>query len=261
LENLELQPSIYQQEPLYDQYLTFIQHQAINDTDWSFTLARGDATQFPTIINPEPDLFSYLRHEVSKPFLKRSLSAGITQHTVRELSAAVQRQVSFVDKMETQLWIRSPALEGTLQRAIDRYSKFLKLLKLYPGTMLVPTLDIDLVWHTHQCSASRYENDTRVFADRFIDHDDKLGTSVLDDGMEKTKQLFRIRFGQEYLVCTCWDCQAVLSEVERLNQSGISHGDRDAISQTVARDVAFHRAVELARRAHEPLPMLNTGPV
>jgi hypothetical protein len=187
------------------------------------------------------------------------MSAGVKQHTIRELSAAVQRQVLFVDKMENQLWIRSPALEGTLQRAIDRYSKFLKLLKLYPGAMLVPTLNIDLVWHTHQCSASRYENDTRVFTDRFIDHDDKLGTSVLDDGMEKTKRLFRIRFGQEYLVCTCWDCQAVLSEVERLNRSGTSQADRDAISQTVSRDVAFHRAVELARRAHMPVPMRNIG--
>ena len=207
----------------------------------------------------EPDLLSYLGNKSSEPFLKRSMSAVVTELTVKELFAAVQRQVSFVDKMEKQLWIRSPAVEGTLQRAIDRYSKFLKLLRLYPGTILVPTLDIDLVWHTHQCSASRYQNDTQVLADRFIDHDDKLGTSALDDGMEKTKHLFRIRFGQEYLVCTCWDCQAVLSEVERVNQSGISQADKDVIAQTISRDVAFHRAVELARRAHKPLPMLNTG--
>jgi hypothetical protein len=187
------------------------------------------------------------------------MSAGVEKYTVIMLSAAVERQVSFIDKMESQLWIRSPALDGTLQRAIDRYSKFLKLLKLYPGTMLVPTLDVDLVWHTHQCSASRYENDTGVLAGCFIDHDDAIPSSRLDDGMEKTKLLFRIRFGREYLVCTCWDCQAVLSEVERLNQSETSQADRDAIWQTVSREIAFHRAVELARRAHKPVPMWDTG--
>lgn len=71
--------------------------------------------------------------------------------------------------MNGQLWIRSPALSGTLRRATDRYAKFLHLLKrkapplgedgsgktIVLGAIIVPTLDIDLVWHTHQCSAYR----------------------------------------------------------------------------------------------------------
>ena len=79
------------------------------------------------------------------------------------------RQATFVDKMNNHLWIRSPALEGTLRRAIDRYSKFLILLKrkapplgadgsgttMVPGPIIVPTLDIDLVWHTHQGAGYR----------------------------------------------------------------------------------------------------------
>ena len=63
----------------------------------------------------------------------------------RPIFEAVQRQEAFVQKMHAQLWIRSPALEGTLQRAIKRYLSFVKLFKLYPKTILVPTLDIDLV--------------------------------------------------------------------------------------------------------------------
>jgi hypothetical protein len=186
---------------------------------------------------------------------------GTKNKEVREIAAAVQRQTAFIDKMERHLWIRSPALEGTLRRAIDRYSKFLKLLKLYPGNVLVPTLDIDLVWHTHQCSASRYQADTQTIADRFIDHDDKLGKPVLGGGMEKTKQLFRIRFGQEYFLCNCWYCEAVLSEVEKLDQNRATQAQLDAIAQRVSLNVAYHRAVELARRAGKPLPVRDARPL
>ena len=37
------------------------------------------------------------------------------------------------------------------------------------GSFLVPTLDIDLVWHTHQLMAHKYDTDCRVFVGRFID--------------------------------------------------------------------------------------------
>lgn len=157
--------------------------------------------------------------------------------------------------MQAQLWIRSPAIEGTLHRAQDRYGKFLRLFKWYPNIMLVPTLDIDLVWHTHQMSPSRYEQATLAMAGRFIDHNDKLSTTELNPGMEKTKEVFRIRFGQEYLTCTCWDCEALLSAVDAQNRVGEADIDDDLIAQQVSVDVAFHRAVEVARRALKPLPV------
>lgn len=48
---------------------------------------------------------------------------------------------------------------------------------------------------------------------RFINHDNKLGQQVLNGGMEATKRLFRVRFGQEYSVCHCWDCEVALLAV------------------------------------------------
>lgn len=233
------------------------QHKAIDSADWTFNLTPEDKISFVNKTEMEPDLLEYLGNNISKPFIDTTRIAAFTTPTVKILSEAILRQVSFVDKMERQLWIRSPYIDGTLRRATDRYCKFLKLLKLYPGTMLVPTLDIDLGWHTHQCSAARYENYTTTITGRYIDHDDKLGARFLVNGMEKTKQLFRIRFGQEYLVCCCWDCQAILSEVEALERPGIPVTEITTVSQTVATNVAFYRAVEIARRAHKPLPKLN----
>jgi hypothetical protein len=167
-----------------------------------------------------------------------------------ELIAAVERQKSFVGKMTDQLWIRSPALGGTLRRAVERYGRFLRLIKLYPGTMFVPTLDIDLAWHTHQLSHGRYFAATMERAGLYLDHDDRLGKATLEDGMERTKALYRIRFGTEYLVCTCWDCEAMLDAMEGMGE-GANGGavDAEKVADEVADVVEYHRAVELTRRS------------
>lgn len=44
---------------------------------------------------------------------------------------------------------------------------FLDLLVSQPDAM--PTLDIDLVWHTHQLMAIKYQNDCKEFFGRYID--------------------------------------------------------------------------------------------
>jgi hypothetical protein len=160
--------------------------------------------------------------------------------------------------MEKHLWIRSPAVEGTLCRAIERYIKFLKLFRLYPKTMLVPTLDIDLVWHTHQCSPSRYDTGIVETTGRLIDHDDKLGEGILNPGFTKTGDLYRIRFGQEYQVCNCWDCEALLSAV--ISPSSETQPDYEAIARHVHANVAYHRAVEIARRkGNTRLPLYHNA--
>ena len=46
---------------------------------------------------------------------------------------------------------------------------FLDLLASTPASFFVPTLDIDLVWHTHQLMASKYKLDCTTYVGRFID--------------------------------------------------------------------------------------------
>lgn len=191
---------------------------------------------------------------LSSAALEKSLIACLRDtgnHTVTKLVKAVQRQSSFVAKMDAQLWIRSPAVEGTLVRAISRYGQFLKLFKLYPRTVLVPTLDIDLVWHTHQCSATGYMAATQALAGRFIDHDDKLGAATLDSGMQRTMDLYRVRFAEEYQYCLCWDCEALRSAVDDQNLDAGVEGS--IIARKVHEDVAYHRAVEISRQNRDKL--------
>jgi Glycine-rich domain-containing protein-like len=186
-------------------------------------------------------------------FLQCFVDAGET--TAHALRDAVLRQVSFIDKMDHHLWIRSPVLDGTLQRARSRYGNFLRLFKLYPTTMFVPTLDIDLVWHTHQCSAYRYFKATKELAGKFVNHDDSIVEDKLTVGLTRTRDLYRVRFGQEYLMCGCWDCEALLSAVDSSEARPGEELDWEDVAKEVGGDVAYYWAVEVARRKKEPIPI------
>lgn len=195
-----------------------------------------------------PDILSSDRNldHIEFGFLNICRVAVGKDHIVEDLVDAVKRQSSFVYKMERQLWIRSPAVDGTLSRGIIRYERFLKLFKLYPKAMLVPTLDIDLVWHTHQCSPAQYGLATRHMAGRFIDHNDKLGSGTLDPAFENTKTLYRIRFADEYRLCTCWDCEALRSTIAEENSN--MQFDVASVAHQAHSIVAYYRAAEIARR-------------
>ena len=165
------------------------------------------------------------------------------------LVEAVDRQQSFVRKMDQQLWIRSPVVEGTLRRAIARYLKLLKLFKNHPKETLVPTTDIDLVWHTHQCSSERYKMSIEAQTGRFVNHNDKLGAPVLSNGLQRTKQLWRMRYSEEYVRCLCWDCEAILSAVEQAARSGLSPESAAGAANKIAREIEMRRALELSSRS------------
>jgi hypothetical protein len=65
-----------------------------------------------------------------------------------DLTGAVIRQGTFIDKMHSINWLHSPALQSTVDRLVMRYERFLALMRSHPGKILVPTLDIDLAWHS-----------------------------------------------------------------------------------------------------------------
>ncbi|KAH7134605.1 hypothetical protein B0J13DRAFT_85443 [Dactylonectria estremocensis] len=195
--------------------------------------------------------------EDSEPVAAVSIESPEDQSVLlKSLIANVTRQLVFVDKMHAQLWIRSPALAGTLTRAVERYENYLELFQLYPGKMLVPTLDIDLVWHTHQLSAKNYRTVTESRCGRFINHNDKLGKPTLETGMKDTQELFQVHFGQAYSICLCWDCEAIASALEVYDENDTAEMTdtlTDKVSKKVLRNVQYNRAVEYARRRGDAL--------
>jgi len=229
----------------------------------------------PADLKPKTTIFQSLLSPSSPPPAAAATEPKPDPTLATELFDAVLRQNSFIDKMSNHLWIRSPALAGTLRRSIERYSSFLQLLRLDDKKqsggkkteekkrgMMVPTLDIDLAWHTHQCSGGRqYVAATKTLVGRFINHDDTIEGETLGDGATETRRLWRLRFGSEYRKCGCWDCEMLMDEMEAAvavagRGEGGEEGEVD-MKEVVARvdkKVRFYRAVEAARRKGKPLP-------
>lgn len=141
-----------------------------------------------------------------------------------DLVGAVIRQGSFVEKMHAIDWLHSPALANTMARCVQKYSCFFSIMKTYPTKVAVPTLDIDLAWHTNQCSPVGYMSLSDRYCKKLIDHDDKIEESKLSEAFAWTSRTYQNMFSEPYSECTCWYCEAVressTSSVGRLFSSG-----------------------------------------
>lgn len=87
--------------------------------------------------------------------------------------------------------------------AIHQYRRFLTLKIRYPGMNLVPTDDIDLIWHTHILDTENYAADCEKLFGRFLHHKPyfgKLGDENQDQMgkfFDHTSDLWGKEFGEK----------------------------------------------------------------
>ena len=125
-----------------------------------------------------------------------------------DLVGAVLRQGTFIAKMDEIDWLHSPALPDTLSHAVAKYEVFMQII-FQSFEMAVPTLDVDLAWHTHQLAPRRYYAYCVRKAGILVNHDDKVEEGKLSDGFERTSRLYtKLTRGELYTNCTCWYCEA-----------------------------------------------------
>ena len=118
------------------------------------------------------------------------------------LPAACERQSSF-------LWqISSAEFEETqfIVNGQTNYYKFLCLRNFTPADkIIVPTYQIDLMWHTHiLASISGYQMDCTAIIGKMLSHDDSLNDrsddSVLNTSFESTCALWMQQYNERYPV-------------------------------------------------------------
>lgn len=80
---------------------------------------------------------------------------------------------------------------------MERYSTFLALKAAHPHQTVVPTLDIDLIWHAHMLSPDDYIEDCELILGRVLPHDTGKGQGDLDEAFEETKALWRKQTGED----------------------------------------------------------------
>jgi hypothetical protein len=80
--------------------------------------------------------------------------------------------------------------------AIARYKMFLHLQFLFPDTPLVPTKEIDQVWHAHILDTRRYSNDCKNLFGYFLHHSsDEMQPQNQHTAFVLTQALFDKFFG------------------------------------------------------------------
>ncbi|KAH9873347.1 hypothetical protein J1614_005745 [Plenodomus biglobosus] len=124
-----------------------------------------------------------------------------------DLVGAVLRQGTFVQKMVKIDWLHSPNVMATTQRLIVKYHRFVLLSAGSPKCIVVPTLDVDLAWHTHQLTPNVYYRYTLAETDKFLNHDDKIPDDDLHKAFQATALAYEKKYGQPYSECSCWYCE------------------------------------------------------
>ena len=85
---------------------------------------------------------------------------------------------------------------------IKRYYRFMQLKASLPANrLLIPTLDIEMIWQTHLLRPSMYRDDCLRLFHRVIDHSlltDELEQFLKDQAFFETCRLYEERFGEEY---------------------------------------------------------------
>ncbi|MGB7251151.1 MAG: glycine-rich domain-containing protein-like [Phormidesmis sp.] len=87
-------------------------------------------------------------------------------------------------------------------QAIEQYRRFLFLLNRYPTQRIIPSREVDHVWHTHILDTMKYREDCDRLFGRFMDHwpyfgmKDEAEKHELDSAFVETQRLMQSHFQQ-----------------------------------------------------------------
>ncbi|CAG8733241.1 4249_t:CDS:2, partial [Cetraspora pellucida] len=187
---------------------------AVSDSDYLFDLTNNPWRKLLGMIQESPEncnwteIVKCIRSQICELqvlLLFKNVRFGFIQDVIHAYSgttlpfsiglvSAVIRQREFTNKMVDNAWINNSAVQA---QATVRYYKFL-LLRKDANSCFVPTLDIDLCWHTHMLHAPLYRNFTKNHMNRIINHDDTLSKSTLSNGFAKTSSAWYKKFNEPY---------------------------------------------------------------
>lgn len=176
------------------------------------TMFTSDLTAFISSIKNRNFQEQRRRRMILREYLQHNYVSLTVQYGIQvgeDLVGCVLRQERFVQKINNLDWLHSPLIYDTLNESITRYHRFFTMLteERNRRAMLVPCLDIDLIWHTHQLSMYGYFRDCKSSpCHSVIDHDDKIDESRLDEAFSHTSKIYKMRYKKNYSVCYCLYC-------------------------------------------------------
>ncbi|KAF5311814.1 hypothetical protein D9619_003591 [Psilocybe cf. subviscida] len=109
----------------------------------------------------------------------------------------------FVRSMHEILWAGPgssfPGKEQALMEAVASYERYFALTKAHAHG-LVPTLDVDLAFHTHQLAGPLYADDCFSILGRFLNHDDtESNPETQHDNVQQSIDIWNRVYGESLL--------------------------------------------------------------
>ena len=157
-----------------------------------------------TIAAPDganPFQFAAVCNADNHPFNCSATNIKITDDTTdfrRRILGSAERQASLLWHLRWSEYDKATFLE----ESVDRYRMMLSLMGKHPHQFIVPTYDIDNIWHTHMAFPRHYLADCLRHAGRKVGHDDsdsdRSPGSRLRVCSAATERLWKEAFGCEW---------------------------------------------------------------
>lgn len=174
--------------------------------------------------------------------------------------SAVQRLSAFTSTLH-QLEYLTPGIfdqdAEPLILALERFHGFLDVATRGSSKRpMIPTLDIDLVWHTMMLRPHAYREATLKFLGRVLPHDDLVEEGVANSAFNEEAEIWKERQGTQYSICGCYthlgaipssSSSGVLfwkkSKPETVQQSSQTNYPPDSVNTRLATHPSDHSSV------------------
>ncbi|KAH9124984.1 hypothetical protein LEN26_009628 [Aphanomyces euteiches] len=137
------------------------------------------------------------RSHIDASRIKLDCSHGVIYANLTvDLVHAMVRQLYFILKVcsHADYWSHPQVIAAS----IARYHQFMHLMRSQPKMMFVPTVDIDLVWHAHQCDPQEYARYCNDLVGKLVDHDDTITGDDLQTSYADTFRAWAQEFDEPY---------------------------------------------------------------
>ncbi|KAF4973346.1 hypothetical protein FSARC_324 [Fusarium sarcochroum] len=225
-----------------------------------FTLPRTAQNLFSTLSGQSSDILTYLE---SPP----AYTDDCTPPFKVDLFDEIKDHENIINEAHSLLWIRAPALAGSLTRASVEYSDHQRRGRADRRNSREVPFGIDLFWKTHRLFPSHYR--------LFIHDNENCGQSSESKASVPKGSSSDSAPGDSKVVserCQCWTCERIRDDIPSFVHTtpSLDHASSSTNPSASARqqilelsseqirqiqdDVGFYQAVEKARTRREPLP-------
>jgi hypothetical protein len=225
---------------------------ALNTETMTLKIPRAAEILFSTMSSQSADVLEYLN---APPAYAESAASPFNI----DLGLQVHEQQSFIDEAHSHLWIRSPALHGSLYRSTRHYLRAQLMGQSNANGSLTTMFGTHLVWRTHRLFPAQYQHFCRTAEMDVCDSSSDLKATTSGETAGSDSQQSEVTDPE---VCICWICERIRDESAewRYDRTTKFYDAKyiDSISSDqlfqIRDDVGYYRAVEDNRRHGLPLP-------